>query len=77
MRTPTIAGDRIVFVCEDDLWSVGAEGGIARRLTTAAGECSLPRLSRDGARLFVAPTDETLAKLRNVWAGLLSEDAPA
>jgi hypothetical protein len=33
-------------------------------------------LRRDGARLFVAPTDETLAKLRNLWAGLLSEDAP-
>ena len=33
-------------------------------------------LRRDGARLFVAPTDETLARLRNVWAGLLSEDAP-
>ena len=33
-------------------------------------------LRRDGARLFVPPTDETLAKLRNVWAGLLSEDAP-
>jgi hypothetical protein len=34
-------------------------------------------LRRDGARLFVAPTDKTLAKLRNLWAGLLSEDAPA
>jgi hypothetical protein len=33
-------------------------------------------LRRDGVRLFVAPTDETLAKLRNLWAGLLSEDAP-
>jgi hypothetical protein len=32
-------------------------------------------LRRDGARLFVAPTDETLARLRNLWAGLLSEDA--
>jgi tricorn protease len=32
-RTPSISGSTIVFVCEDDLWSVDAGGGIARRLT--------------------------------------------
>jgi tricorn protease len=58
VRTPTIAGDRIVFVCEDDLWSVEAEGGVARRLTTAAGECSLPRLSPDGTRIAYVGRDE-------------------
>lgn len=58
VRTPTIAGDRIVFVCEDDLWLVNAQGGIARRLTTAAGECSLPRLSPDGTRLVFVGRDE-------------------
>ncbi|HZX68602.1 MAG TPA: hypothetical protein VFE70_06940, partial [Candidatus Elarobacter sp.] len=55
VRTPTIAGDRIVFVCEDDLWLVGDGGGIARRLTTTEGECTLPRLAPDGALVaFVA-----------------------
>jgi hypothetical protein len=34
-------------------------------------------LRRDGARLHVAPTDETLTRLQNLWAGLASEDAPA
>jgi len=49
VRTPTIADHHIVFACEDDLWLVGDEGGIARRLTTTEGECTLPRLSPDGS----------------------------
>ena len=31
-RTPSINGSTIVFVCEDDLWSVDAGGGIAAQL---------------------------------------------
>lgn len=71
-RHATIYGDTIVFVCEDDLWSVPARGGIARRLTTGAGECSMPRFSPDGSRIaficrneghpevFVMPSDGDL-----------------
>ncbi len=58
VRTPTIAGDRIVFACEDDLWTVDVGGGVARRLTTMAGECTLPRLSRDGTRLAFVGHEE-------------------
>lgn len=32
-------------------------------------------LRRQGERLFVAPTDETLAKLRGLWAGIPTEGA--
>ena len=57
-RYPTIAGDRIVFVCEDDLWSVDAAGGTASRLTVSFGTCSFPRLSPDGRYVAFVSTDE-------------------
>ncbi|HXW77080.1 MAG TPA: SMP-30/gluconolactonase/LRE family protein, partial [Candidatus Eremiobacteraceae bacterium] len=57
-RYPTIAGDRILYVCEDDLWSAPAEGGDAVRLTVSFGACSFPRLSPDGASVAFISTDE-------------------
>ncbi len=57
-RYPTIAGDRIVFACEDDLWSVGAQGGVAMRLTASFGTCSYPRLAPDGGSIAFVSTDE-------------------
>lgn len=57
-RFPTIAGDRIVFVADDDLWTVSDQGGIARRLTTSLSRASMPRLSPDGRWIaFVAAED--------------------
>jgi len=57
-RYATLAGDRVVFVCEDDLWSAPLEGGPAMRLTATPGACSTPRLSRDGSKIAFIANDE-------------------
>jgi tricorn protease len=50
-RWPTIFGGTVVFTCEDDLWSVPAGGGLARRLTTSLGAVKEPAFSPDGSQL--------------------------
>lgn len=57
-RYPTIAQNRIIFVCEDDLWSVAAAGGVASRLTVTPGQCITPRLSPDGKWIAFFADDE-------------------
>ena len=48
MRNPDVCGDRIVFVAEDDLWTVPPSGGTAVRLTSHPGAETLPKFSPDG-----------------------------
>ncbi len=62
-RFPTIQGNTIVFCCEDDLWSVDAGGGVARRLTAGKGEYSMPRLSPDGTMVAFTCQDEGHAEV--------------
>ncbi|MGQ9829358.1 MAG: S41 family peptidase, partial [Roseiflexus sp.] len=57
-RWPTIHDDTVVFVCEDDLWSVAASGGVARRLTANPGSVQSPALSPDGTLLAFIGRDE-------------------
>ncbi|MBV8245461.1 MAG: PD40 domain-containing protein, partial [Candidatus Eremiobacteraeota bacterium] len=57
-RYPTICGDRVVFVCEDDLWSAPLGGGVATRLTASFAECTTPRLSPDGNTIAFVARDE-------------------
>lgn len=45
---PTVRGDLLVFCAEGDLWSVGLDGGRARRLTTHPGDETNPAVSPDG-----------------------------
>ena len=63
-RYPTLAGDTIVFVSEDDAWSVPATGGAAQRLTAGLSEESRPILSPDGEWLAFMSREEHHAE---VW----------
>ena len=51
LRFPTTNGQQIVFCYAGQLYTVGKEGGTARRLTSGPGYTSFPRFSPDGSQL--------------------------
>src|SRR5919204_4976567 len=57
-RFPAIHGETVVFTSEDDLWTVPADGGVARRLTASPGVVSGPFFSPDGATLAFTGREE-------------------
>ncbi len=48
LRFPAIYGNQIVFTYAGDLYTVSADGGVARKLTSAEGFEMFPRFSPDG-----------------------------
>lgn len=48
LRYPNTNGEQIVFVYAGDIWTVPAQGGDARQLTTHPGMELFPRISPDG-----------------------------
>lgn len=62
-RYPSVCGERIVYVCEDDLWSASTRGGDAVRLTVSFGTYAFPRFSPDGEWIAFVTTDEGNAEL--------------
>jgi len=57
-RFPTIQGSTIAFVCEEDIWTVPAQGGVARRLTSGLAPSTSPLLSPDGKWLAFTGFEE-------------------
>jgi len=60
--SPAIRGENLVFTSEGDLWVVGVNGGVARRLTSNPGVESHAVLSMDGKTVafsanFEGPTE--------------------
>ncbi|MGI8431695.1 MAG: S41 family peptidase, partial [Chthoniobacterales bacterium] len=51
LRFPTTNGEQIVFCYAGELYTVGKDGGTARRLTSGPGYSSFPRFSSDGSQL--------------------------
>jgi len=58
LRQPTLQGDTVVFVSDDDLWRASAHGGVAQRLTAGLAEPSTPCLSPDGRWIAYIGRDE-------------------
>ena len=58
LRQPTVCGDAVVFVADDDLWRVDVGGGTAQRLTAGLGEPGTPCLSPDGRWIAYTGRDE-------------------
>jgi tricorn protease len=63
-RFPQPYGDRIVFVADGNIWSVGKAGGEAVRLTSALGQDMMPRVSPDGR--WIAYTEASKAGT-DIW----------
>jgi tricorn protease len=58
LRFPATNGRQIVFSYADQLYTVGMDGGLARRLTNGPGYAVFPRFSPDGGELaFTAQYD--------------------
>src|SRR5579859_82528 len=58
IRFPTIFGDTIIFVSEDDLWYVSSQGGRAGRLTASVNEVKYPHFSPGGELLAFVGREE-------------------
>ncbi|HEV2447520.1 MAG TPA: protease, partial [Candidatus Sulfopaludibacter sp.] len=48
LRTPTVSANQIAFAYAENIWVVERSGGVARRITSFAGQTGNPHFSPDG-----------------------------
>ncbi|MCP3760528.1 S41 family peptidase [Streptomyces sp. TBY4] len=63
LRHPTLHGDTLVFVYEDELWRMTTPAGQAARLTAGVCEADRPRLSPDGRHVAFVGADDGPAEV--------------
>ena len=51
LRHPDVSQTQITFVYAGDIWLVEKTGGVAKRLSSPAGQESFPRFSPDGSEI--------------------------
>jgi tricorn protease len=68
-RYPSVHHEQVVFVSEDDLWSVPLKGGKATRLTSNLGAVSFPLLSPDGKWIAFSGREEGITEICVMPAG--------
>src|SRR5215218_5201100 len=51
LQKPAVSQTQVVFVYAGDLWTVGRDGGSAKRLTTGVGVETNPTFSADGGMI--------------------------
>src|SRR5689334_1426285 len=86
LRFPATNGKQIVFSYAGQLYTVGVDGGTARRLTDGPGYAIFPRFSADGSQLaftaqydgntevYVMPADGGAPKRLTITATLGRDD---
>ena len=74
-RWPSLHGDTLLFVCEDDLYAVSLSGGVPRRITDAPGPVRRPIISPDGTTVAFTVVEEECQEIYacSVRGGPLSQ----
>ncbi|MCA9568546.1 MAG: PD40 domain-containing protein, partial [Myxococcales bacterium] len=81
LSRPALRGSRLLFVSDDDLWTVGADGGTASRLTSGESVPAAPILSHDGRTVAYLSSEDGASDLylmdveggpavRRTWLGV-------
>ncbi len=66
---PALHGDTLIFTSEGDLWTVGIQGGTARRLTSHPGEETRAAFSLDGKTVAFSANYEGPTEVYTMPAG--------